>query len=168
MNIQTVRVESLVFDPSNANTHNEKNIEAIKSSLAKFGQQKPIVVDKNNVVIAGNGTLEAARALGWESIQINRTELTGPEAIAFAIADNRTKDLSEWDKETLGSHLQGLREDGWELEDLGFELNDLEELEDLNPPTGIAPDGAQELSENDFNDFDHKCPKCGFEYDDKK
>lgn len=62
----------------------KKNIEAIKGSLAKFGQQKPIVVNKDNVVVAGNGTLEAARQLGWKEINVVRTNLTGAELTAFA------------------------------------------------------------------------------------
>ena len=153
MNIQTVLIESLVFDPSNANKHNPKNIEAIKYSLAKFKQQKPIVVDADNIVIAGNGTLEAARALGWQEITINRTHLKGAEAVAYAIADNRTAELADWDKEALGSHLQGLQEDGWELEDLGFELDDLEELDVELPemPDNDADDNIPDIAQNIHN-----------------
>lgn len=158
MEIQTVPIELLHFDPANVRKHNPKNIDAIKASLAKFGQQKPIVVDADNVVIAGNGTMEAARALGWKEISINRSHLTGPEAIAFAIADNRTAELAEWDKEGLGSHLQGLREDGWELEELGFEVDDLAEY-DIEHPNFMPG------SEDEQGKLDEKtpitCPKCG-------
>lgn len=68
MQIEEVAIASLAFDPSNARKHSVKNLDAIKGSLAKFGQQKPIVIS-NGVVVAGNGTLEAARSLGWESIR---------------------------------------------------------------------------------------------------
>lgn len=139
MDIQKVPIELLHFDPSNARKHDEKNISSIKASLAKFGQQTPIVVDQDNIVLAGNGRLEAAKALGWSEIEVVRSDLKGPEAIAYAIADNRTSDLGDWDNETLGAHLQGLREDGWELEELGFELDDLDDLE-IHPPTGVNPD----------------------------
>ena len=72
-----VSIKDLILDPSNARKHSAKNIEAIKGSLAKFGQQKPIVISKDNIVLAGNGTLEAAKALGWDDIGIISSKLTG-------------------------------------------------------------------------------------------
>ncbi len=100
MKIEVVEISEILSDPSNVRTHSERNIDAIKASLARFGQQKPLVVDGDGIVRTGNGTLRAAMALGWTSIQIVRTELTGSEATAFAIADNRTGDPeigSFWD-----------------------------------------------------------------------
>ena len=111
MNTEQIQVSSLNSDPANARKHSDRNIDAIKSSLARFGQQKPIVVDANNVVRAGNGTLEAAKALGWEEISIVRSDLIGPEMTAFAIADNRTAELAEWDYEILGQVLGALEGD---------------------------------------------------------
>jgi hypothetical protein len=115
MKIERVPVASLVFDPSNARKHDEKNLQAIKGSLAKFGQQKPIVVTKDNVVVAGNGTLHAAKELGWETIDIHRTPLKGTEAIAYALADNRTSELAEWDDEILNTQLTSLIDVGWDM-----------------------------------------------------
>lgn len=99
--MERVDIDSVVLDPANARKHPERNIEAIKGSLARFGQQRPIVVDAAGVVRAGNGTLTAARLLGWKTILIVRTALDGGEAAAFAIADNRTAELAEWDIEAL-------------------------------------------------------------------
>lgn len=127
MQIETVAVASLIPDPSNVRKHSAKNIMAIKGSLAKFGQQKPIVVDRNNVVVAGNGTLEAAKELGWETIQVHRTDLHGIMATAFAIADNRTAELAEWDKDALAIQLQELSAD-LDLNDIGFNHIDAEEF----------------------------------------
>lgn len=62
------KVAELASDPANVRKHNEKNLDAIKASLTRFGQQKPIVIDKSGVVRAGNGTLAAAKALGWAEI----------------------------------------------------------------------------------------------------
>ena len=64
MQTELVDINSVSLDPSNARVHPEKNLEAIKSSLRRFGQQRPIVIDQNNIVRAGNGTLAAALALG--------------------------------------------------------------------------------------------------------
>jgi hypothetical protein len=108
MMIETARVADLSQDPANARKHDEKNITAIMASLRRFGQQKPIVVDQVNIVRAGNGTLEGALRLGWEFIEIVRTNLQGPDAAAYAIADNRTNDLSEFDNDILRAQLEAM------------------------------------------------------------
>ena len=117
----TVPIDRLMHDPSNARTHNKANIAAIKGSLAKFGQQKPIVVTKDNIVIAGNGTLEAARELGWKEIAVVYTKLSGPEAMAYGLSDNRTTDMSTWDTGMLGHQLQSLWDDGFDIAEIGFD-----------------------------------------------
>lgn len=124
MKIEIISISALVSDPANARKHSEKNLKAIKGSLAKFGQQKPIVVGKNNVVIAGNGTLEAAKALGWENIKVVRTDLTGTEATAFAIADNRAGELAGWDFEILGAALASLKAEDFDIGEIGFDESD--------------------------------------------
>ena len=111
LEIESVPLASLVADPANTRTHNARNIESIKGSLSAFGQQKPIVIDAANKVIAGNGTVAAARALGWSDIAVVRTNLNGAEAIAFAIADNRTAELAEWDDAALAATLAALQND---------------------------------------------------------
>jgi len=123
MQIEQVPIKDLAFDPANARKHPSKNLTAIKGSLKKFGQQKPIVIDKNGVVVAGNGTLAAAKELGWDSISAVRTELTGPDAIAFALADNRTAELAEWDVEPLAKTLQALKDIDFDLSSIGFDTD---------------------------------------------
>ena len=126
LKIETVDVASLIADPSNVRKHSQKNLDAIKGSLTKFGAQKPIVVDAKGVVIAGNGTLEAAKSLGWKTIPIVRTGLTGVDATAFAIADNRTAELAEWDMTGLGETLHSLRELDFDLSAIGFDTSYLD------------------------------------------
>lgn len=108
LRVKQMRVEELANDPANARKHDARSIESIAASLTRFGQQKPIVVDGRGVVRAGNGTLEAARTLGWGKIAVVVTELDGDEATAFAIADNRTSDLSYWDPDRLLEQLNDL------------------------------------------------------------
>ncbi len=109
--ILIVPLSSVQPDPANVRRHGARNLEAIKASLLRFGQQKPIVVDERGVIRAGNGTYQAARQLGWTHIHIIRTQLTGPDAIAYAIADNRTAQLAEWDEEALNRQIAALDED---------------------------------------------------------
>jgi ParB-like chromosome segregation protein Spo0J len=128
MNFETISVADLSLDPSNVRKHSRRNLDAIKASLRKFGQQKPIVVDAKGIVLAGNGTLIAAQELGWTEIQIVRTELAGVEATAFAIADNRTAELAEW-KQELNEALNDLVSQKVNLDDLGFDRDYIKELQ---------------------------------------
>lgn len=109
--MKKTKISELLLDPANARKHGEKNLGSIKASLKRFGQQKPIVVDAGGVVVAGNGTLAAAQSLGWDSIDVVRTKLKGAEATAYAIADNRTAELAEWDESALAETLAALQND---------------------------------------------------------
>lgn len=113
-----VPIESLTLDPANARRHPARNIEAIKGSLARFKQQKPIVIDADGVVIAGNGTLVAAKELGWDKIAAVKSSLKGIDRAMFAIADNRTPELAEWDDDTLQRTLAQFSDD--DIAMLGF------------------------------------------------
>jgi site-specific DNA-methyltransferase (adenine-specific) len=123
LRIETVEIASLTFDPTNARKHDGKNLDAIVGSLKLFGQRKPIVVTPDNIVVAGNGTLEAAKTLGWSEIVIARTPIgwTWDQIKAFALADNRTAELAEWDDKILADQLLELDANGWALEEFGFE-----------------------------------------------
>ena len=135
MAVEDVPVDTLQFDPANVRKHPEQNLAAIKASLSRFGQQKPIVVGAGNVVVAGNGTLAAAKALGWRTVKAVRTTLTGAEATAFAIADNRTAELAEWDEASLHQQLAAIAIDDEELlAATGFDEKELAKLAAANAP----------------------------------
>lgn len=137
MKTETVPVDSLIFDPANARKHGEKNLAAIKGSLQRFGQQKPIVVDAKGIVRAGNGTLAALIALGWKDAVIVRSSLSGSEATAYAIADNRTAELAEWDDDTLKQTLAALQIEDEDLaEASGFDEKEIDAL--------LAPDVVED------------------------
>ena len=126
MKTENVPIESISPDPANARSHGRRNLEAILNSLRAFGQQKPIVVDARGIVIAGNGTLEAAKRLGWTEIAIVRTELDPGQATAFGIADNRTGELAEWNDEVLRSLLDTM--DDEMLEVLAFDQKEIDAM----------------------------------------
>lgn len=129
MNIETLPISELHPDPANARRHPRRNLDAITSSLARFGQQKPVVIDANNVVRAGNGTLAAAKALGWTEIRVVRTSLAGADATAYAVADNRTGELAEWDDEALVRLLSDP-----DIGNVGFDDNEMKKLLGDEPP----------------------------------
>jgi site-specific DNA-methyltransferase (adenine-specific) len=138
LRIELITLSSLRLDPNNARRHDKKNLEAIKGSLSLFGQRKPIVVSGDNLIVAGNGTVEAARELGWTEIYVARIphDWTPEQIKAYALADNRTAELAEWDSKILAEQLLELDAEGWDVAEFGFEP--------LEPP--INPDDDEPLN----------------------
>jgi site-specific DNA-methyltransferase (adenine-specific) len=136
MQLEPLKISSLTLDPNNARTHDNANLEAIAGSLTQFGQRKPIVIDQNNVIVAGNGTVTAAQSLGWTEIQAVRVpaDWDADRIKAFALADNRTAELASWDQQVMASQLLDLQEAGFQIEEFGFELAE----------PAIDPDSIQE------------------------
>lgn len=122
-----VDIASLTPDPRNARAHDERNIKSVVDSYREHGQLKPIVVQRRTdkglemVIRAGNASTEAAKRLGWT--QIAAVVIDGPDkaAIAYALRDNRTAELAEWDLANLGAELRVLQEEGISLESVGWE-----------------------------------------------
>jgi hypothetical protein len=164
MQIIKIKVADLSKDPANARKHDDRNIESIVASLRRFGQQKPVVIDMNNIVRAGNGTLEAAKRLGWDSIECVKTDLKGSEAIAYAIADNRTAELAEWNSDILAAQLNGLLTDDEALANAaGFSADEIEAMfskldaDQVNQPSnGIDEDPNDDNENSEDNPYTSK------------
>lgn len=123
----TVPIDSLILDPNNARLHPERNMEAIKLSLATYGQLKPLVVRRDtNTVIAGNGTLQAARELGWTELAVNYVDMGDGEAAGYGLADNRTAELAKWDVDVIEKLDKIVRESGGPT--IGWSKDELEAL----------------------------------------
>jgi len=116
-------------DPENVRLHDERSLSALVESLRRFGQQKPVGVDGDGVVVAGNGLVEAARALGWKRIAAVRFDGEGDaQRLAFALADNRTAELSEWDYKRVSAAMAELVQAEFDLTVLGWSSADVENL----------------------------------------
>ena len=142
LEVRVVRLSTLTPDPHNVRLHPEKNLKAIIDSLAAFGQQKPVIVDAHGTILAGNGAYLAAQRLGWEWITVQVSTLTPEQARAYALADNRTGELSQWDDAALAELLRDLsaRElplPGWDEAELR-RLCDASELLDVQPDLARA------------------------------
>jgi len=141
MKIETLQIKDLTPDPQNARLHDEKNLKAIQGSLKEFGQRKPIVITEEGVIVAGNGTVEAAKRLGWTKIDAVKVpgDWTPEQIKAFALADNKTAELAKWDIKVLNAQLLEFAESEFDIEALGFELPQVLELQggeegELPPP----------------------------------
>ncbi len=139
MEIQTVDIDQLTADPANVRVHGPRNNQAIKSSLERFGAARSIVVDGDGVVRAGNGTLAQAKAAGISQavivecdgkqlVAVRRKDWSPQDGDAYALADNRTGELAEWDFEGVAAKLKSLDEAGMDISDLGWAEHELDPL----------------------------------------
>ena len=105
---------------------NDNAVDAVAASIKNFGFKQPIVIDKNNVIVAGHTRVKAALKLGLTEVPcVIADDLTDEQVKAFRLADNKTAELAEWDLDKLSEELKFIDMD---MEEFGFE--DLEkELE---------------------------------------
>tara|TARA_R100000664_G_scaffold13797_1_gene21880 strand:- start:1813 stop:2313 length:501 start_codon:yes stop_codon:yes gene_type:complete len=162
-------IKDLKSDHKNARKRTDRSATLIEESLKKYGAARSIVIDEDNRVLAGNGTIEGAKAAGLENVRVIETDgdeiiavkrkgLTEDEKVGLALADNRASDLSAWDASML--HELGKEHDlsPW------FETEDLVELMgDRNNPT--VPEDFPEV--DDDLKTEHRCPSCGYEWSGK-
>lgn len=123
-------VESLKPYSKNARKHTEKDIQAIINSIEEFGFDDPIGVwSDKNIVVEGHGRLIAAKRLGMETVPCIRLDhLTDEQRKAYALAHNRTAELSKWFDDLLQSELTDIENIDMEL--FGFDLDSLDEKQD--------------------------------------
>ena len=146
LSIRRVPLDSLRLDPANARQHPERNLDSIRSSLQRFHQAEPLVVQKSiGRVIGGNGRV-VMRSLGWSECDVVEVDVDDLTATALGIALNRTSDLAEWDLSALGRLLESLREED-ALEGVGFDETEIAELlasldAELGDVLGVEEDGA--------------------------
>jgi hypothetical protein len=141
--IEVLPIDQVHPDPRNRRKHNRRGLDALKAALERFGQVTPITIDRDNVIRKGNGTHQALVELGKGTVRCVRIDLDADEAAAYAIADNRTGELSDWDFEGLAEELKGFRDKGVSFEGLGwadFELEPLLEAEWRPPAVEDEPD----------------------------
>ena len=148
-------------DPENARQHNPRNIGMIERALQEVGAARSVVVNGDNVILAGNGVYEAAVAAGIENVQIveadgntiiavKRSNLTPEQEKRLALFDNRTAELADWNVEQIVADL----ENGLDLDGI-WNDNELAQLMgNFDPTDPLAEwDGMPEFKQDDLSAF---------------
>ena len=121
-------IDLLIPYANNARKHDENQIKQIAASIKEFGFNNPVLIDKDNGIIAGHGRVLAAQRLGWTEVPtISLEHLTETQKKAFILADNRIAMNSTWDNELLAIELEALNGE-IDLTDLGFEPGEINKL----------------------------------------
>ena len=143
-------VETLIPYAKNARTHSDEQVAQIAGSIKEFGFNNPVLVDKDNSIIAGHGRLMAARKLGMDKVPVVQLgHMTEAQRKAYVLADNRIALNSGWDTSMLSLELQELKDDidlsllGFDADELDALLNPIEETEGLTDEDAV-PDVPDE------------------------
>lgn len=144
-------INELIPDPKNARLHPERHVTQLARSIEAFGFNCPVLIDRDNQVIAGHGRLLAVKRLGWTEVPVIRLEHLTPDQVrAYRIADNRLTDCSTWDERLLAEQLKDLSEADldFDLEAIGFEMPEIDlriqSLGDVSEEPDDASEGATE------------------------
>ena len=93
----------------NARTHSRKQVRQIADSITTFGFTNPVLIDRENTILAGHGRVEAAKLLGMGAVPCLRLEhMTPAQKRAYVLADNKLALNAGWDEELLAEELQAL------------------------------------------------------------
>lgn len=131
---------------------NDEAVEYVANSIREFGFKNPVIIDKNNVIVAGHTRVKAAERLGIEEIPcIMADDLTDEQIKAFRLADNKVGEIAEWDFEMLDLELLDIDMD---MTDFGFEF---EEEVDINKFFEDIHEESQDRKEKKLI----ICPHCG-------
>lgn len=137
---EMVSINDLKQDHKNARKRTDRSAKLIAESLQRYGAARSIVIDEDNRILAGNGTIEGAKTAGIKNLRIietdgneliavKRTGLSEEEKVGLALADNRTSDLSDWDAEMLQQLSKQHDITPWfEGEDLSEIIGEVEQL----------------------------------------
>lgn len=161
MKVKNLAIEKLVPYENNPR-NNEAAVDYVANSIKEFGFQVPIVVDKDNVIVAGHTRYKAAQKLGLKEVPVVVAEDLTPKQIkAFRLADNKTAEKASWDFEKLTDEIADLELD-FDLTSLGFGEFELDVLKNGN-------NFDEEALDDLFTDAPQKekepkkiqCPHCG-------
>lgn len=163
MKVKLVQIEKVIPYARNPRK-NQGAIGKVAGSIKEFGWQQPIVVDSEMVVIAGHTRLAAAQSLSMDKVPIVVAENLSPSQVkAYRLADNRVSQEAEWDDELLSLELQDLLEKNYNLDLLGFNEDEIENLND-----NINFEAGSEIDQGRLDKLEPKivkCPHCGENFD---
>ena len=126
MKIKEININELIEYDNNPR-NNDESVELVANSIKEFGFKVPLVIDKNNVIIAGHTRLKASKYLGLKKVPcIIADDLTPEQIKAFRLADNKVSEKSTWNMEKLQNELLELKVIDFNIENFGFETSDID------------------------------------------
>ena len=139
--MKIIDVDELIPYANNARTHSPSQINKIRSSLREFGFVNPLIIDRDNNVIAGHGRLEAAKLEGYKEVPCVFVEdMTDAQKKAYIIADNRMALDAGWDEDLLKVELESLQNMGFDIGLTGFDESEIADLFEVDDKSDVQDD----------------------------
>ncbi len=161
-------IETLIPYIRNAKKHSDHQVSLIAASIREFGWTIPVLVDENNTLIAGHGRVLAAKKLDIKEVPtIVARGWTEAQRRAYTIADNKLTMIDGFDDELLKIEFQELKALDFNLELTGFDKTEIDTFFDERILENINESSSKEIDTDEFQ-MSCKCPRCGFEFDDKQ
>ena len=168
MKIEILPIISITPYARNPRRNEGVPVSKVKASLKEFGWQQPIVVDKDMTIVVGHTRYLAALELGMTEVPVHIADKLTPNQIrAYRIADNKTATFSEWDMDLLALEFDDLKAEGFDLDLTGFDADELAGIDMNGEPDNAPASSTTEIDPDDYQ-MGCKCPRCGFEFDDKQ
>ena len=123
MKIEQIATDKLIPYARNAKRHDAAQVSKLAGSIREFGFNNPVLIDKDNGIIAGHGRVMAAQKLELKAVPCIRLDhLTDTQRRAYILADNKLAEIGGgWDEELLGLELDELALEGIDIDSLGFD-----------------------------------------------
>lgn len=125
---------------------NAQAVDSVAASISNFGFLIPVVVDHENILVAGHTRVEAAKKLGMAEVPaIRATHLTEEQVTAFRLIDNKVAEMAKWDFDLLSGEISKLQDSGLTLTDFGWTREELDCLTDMVKDDCLSSEGLVDL-----------------------
>jgi hypothetical protein len=156
--LEWIPVEDLILNPDNAKDHNNEQLEAIAKSVEAHDWGRPLIISKDNYILAGNGTYRAVtEILDYKIVPCVRMKWNhdDPEAISYSLADNKIPEMADWNHTNLELNFEKLKLKKFNLELTGFKDTELQQIQtgEYSHGADAGNYGDEDYRKEEFNDL---------------
>ena len=150
MQIETIDIDSIKPYKNNPREIPIESVKKVADSIKEFGNNQPIVVDNDNVIVVGHTRWKALKQLGRNKAYIVKKNFTENEAMAYRIMDNRSGEESKWEKELLKGEINILKDKDFNLDLTGLSFDEIENFTDTQPVFEATNDSIAAVNTDDI------------------
>lgn len=128
MEIQEINIDEIIPYKNNPREISNEAVEKVKNSISEYGNNQPIVIDQNNVIVVGHTRYKALKSLGKKTAFVIKKEFSQNKAIAYRIMDNRSSEESKWSNKLLKEEIKLLSDEKFNLDLTGFDASEIDSM----------------------------------------
>lgn len=128
MEIQEINIDEIKPYKNNPREISTEAVEKVKNSISEYGNNQPIVIDQDNVIVVGHTRYKALKSLGKKTAFVIKKEFPKNKAIAYRIMDNRSSEESKWSNKLLKEEIKLLSDEKFNLDLTGFDASEIDSM----------------------------------------